>query len=166
MTIGERKPSYRTATERNGTSSRRLLVLGLAPSQSRRPDFPPLPQPSPRYKIRSRAAHHPLPVSYLRSASVRPRTPTTGQSEAVSPQCSAELNRLISCSLCTYVAVCSVPRAADMGRAPCCDKASVKRGPWSPEEDEQLRSYVRRNGIGGNWIALPQKAGRSQYTPA
>ena len=53
-----------------------------------------------------------------------------------------------------------------MGRAPCCDKASVKRGPWSPEEDEQLRSYVQRNGIGGNWIALPQKAGRSQYTPA
>ena len=68
--------------------------------------------------------------------------------------------------MCTYVAVCGVPRAADMGRAPCCDKASVKRGPWSPEEDEQLRSYVRRNGIGGNWIALPQKAGRSQYTPA
>nr|CAB3460781.1 unnamed protein product [Digitaria exilis] len=45
-----------------------------------------------------------------------------------------------------------------MGRAPCCDKASVKRGPWSPEEDEQLRSYVQRHGIGGNWIALPQKA--------
>lgn len=47
-----------------------------------------------------------------------------------------------------------------MGRAPCCDKASVKRGPWSPEEDEQLRSYVQLNGIGGNWIALPQKAGQ------
>ncbi|KAG8055825.1 hypothetical protein GUJ93_ZPchr0001g29423 [Zizania palustris] len=46
-----------------------------------------------------------------------------------------------------------------MGRAPCCDKASVKRGPWSPEEDELLRSYVRSHGIGGNWIALPQKAG-------
>ena len=53
-----------------------------------------------------------------------------------------------------------MPRAADMGRAPCCDKASVKRGPWSPEEDEQLRSYVQLNGIGGNWIALPQKAGQ------
>ncbi|XP_062232078.1 transcription factor MYB87-like [Phragmites australis] len=46
-----------------------------------------------------------------------------------------------------------------MGRAPCCDKASVKRGPWSPEEDEQLRTYIQRHGIGGNWIALPQKAG-------
>ncbi|CAM0954034.1 unnamed protein product [Alopecurus aequalis] len=46
-----------------------------------------------------------------------------------------------------------------MGRAPCCDKERVKRGPWAPEEDEQLRSYVRAHGIGGNWIALPQKAG-------
>jgi hypothetical protein len=46
-----------------------------------------------------------------------------------------------------------------MGRAPCCDKASVKRGPWSPEEDEKLRSYVQLHGIGGNWIALPQRAG-------
>ncbi|CAM0882156.1 unnamed protein product [Alopecurus aequalis] len=46
-----------------------------------------------------------------------------------------------------------------MGRAPCCDKASVKRGPWSPEEDELLRGYVRSHGAVGNWIALPQKAG-------
>ncbi|KAM3332032.1 hypothetical protein ACQJBY_027708 [Aegilops geniculata] len=46
-----------------------------------------------------------------------------------------------------------------MGRAPCCDKASVKRGPWAPEEDELLRSYVRSHGAVGNWIALPQKAG-------
>ncbi|KAL6615806.1 hypothetical protein ACP70R_038076 [Stipagrostis hirtigluma subsp. patula] len=46
-----------------------------------------------------------------------------------------------------------------MGRAPCCDKASVKRGPWSPEEDELLRSYVQNHGTGGNWIALPHKAG-------
>lgn len=46
-----------------------------------------------------------------------------------------------------------------MGRAPCCDKANVKRGPWSPDEDAMLRSYVERHGTGGNWIALPQKAG-------
>jgi transcription factor MYB, plant len=46
-----------------------------------------------------------------------------------------------------------------MGRAPCCDKTSVKRGPWSPEEDEVLRSYVQNHGTGGNWIALPHKAG-------
>ncbi|KAF1883153.1 hypothetical protein Lal_00003336 [Lupinus albus] len=36
-------------------------------------------------------------------------------------------------SLCVTVA---------MGRAPCCDKANVKRGPWSPQEDATLRSYI------------------------
>ncbi|GLT56680.1 hypothetical protein SLA2020_297060 [Shorea laevis] len=46
-----------------------------------------------------------------------------------------------------------------MGRAPCCDKANVKKGPWSPEEDAQLKEYIEKNGTGGNWIALPQKAG-------
>ncbi|XP_021767663.1 transcription factor RAX3-like [Chenopodium quinoa] len=46
-----------------------------------------------------------------------------------------------------------------MGRAPCCDKANVKKGPWSPEEDAKLKSYIERNGTGGNWIALPQKIG-------
>ncbi|RZC66241.1 hypothetical protein C5167_009933 [Papaver somniferum] len=46
-----------------------------------------------------------------------------------------------------------------MGRAPCCDKANVKRGPWSPEEDSKLKSYIDENGTGGNWIALPQKIG-------
>ncbi|KAG6526741.1 transcription factor RAX3-like [Zingiber officinale] len=46
-----------------------------------------------------------------------------------------------------------------MGRAPCCDKANMKKGPWSPEEDEKLKSYVEQHGTGGNWIALPQKIG-------
>ncbi|XP_057468681.1 transcription factor RAX3-like [Actinidia eriantha] len=46
-----------------------------------------------------------------------------------------------------------------MGRAPCCDKANVKKGPWSPEEDAKLKSYIERQGTGGNWIALPQKIG-------
>ncbi|KAJ0557466.1 putative transcription factor MYB-HB-like family [Helianthus annuus] len=46
-----------------------------------------------------------------------------------------------------------------MGRAPCCDKANVKKGPWSPEEDEKLKDYIQIYGTGGNWITLPQKAG-------
>ncbi|CAK8539602.1 unnamed protein product [Lathyrus sativus] len=46
-----------------------------------------------------------------------------------------------------------------MGRAPCCDKANVKKGPWSPEEDAKLKSYIEQKGTGGNWIALPQKIG-------
>ncbi|CAN6335235.1 unnamed protein product [Urochloa humidicola] len=48
-----------------------------------------------------------------------------------------------------------------MGRSPCCDKASVKRGPWSAEEDARLRSYMERHGgaaVGG-WMALPREAG-------
>lgn len=49
-----------------------------------------------------------------------------------------------------------------MGRAPCCDKANVKKGPWSPEEDATLKSYIEENGTGGNWIALPQKIGKDR----
>ncbi|KVH92165.1 Homeodomain-like protein [Cynara cardunculus var. scolymus] len=48
-----------------------------------------------------------------------------------------------------------------MGRAPCCDKANVKKGPWAPEEDATLKAYIEEHGTGGNWIALPQKIGRS-----
>ncbi|XP_048554381.1 transcription factor MYB36-like [Triticum urartu] len=46
-----------------------------------------------------------------------------------------------------------------MGRAPCCDKATVKRGPWSPEEDAMLKAYIEERGTGNNWIALPHKIG-------
>lgn len=46
-----------------------------------------------------------------------------------------------------------------MGRAPCCDKTSVKKGPWSPEEDATLKDYIAKNGTAGNWISLPPKAG-------
>ncbi|MED6207952.1 hypothetical protein PIB30_040377 [Stylosanthes scabra] len=46
-----------------------------------------------------------------------------------------------------------------MGRGPCCDKANVKKGPWSPEEDTKLKDYIHKHGTQGNWIALPKKAG-------
>ena len=46
-----------------------------------------------------------------------------------------------------------------MGRAPCCDKTNVKKGPWSSEEDAKLKEYIEKYGTGGNWIALPQKVG-------
>ncbi|PIN05441.1 Transcription factor, Myb superfamily [Handroanthus impetiginosus] len=45
-----------------------------------------------------------------------------------------------------------------MGRPPCCDKANVKRGPWTPEEDAKILAYVATHGI-GNWTLVPQKAG-------
>lgn len=53
----------------------------------------------------------------------------------------------------------SAAGSGSMGRAPCCDRAAVKRGPWSPEEDDALRDYMQRHGNTGSWITLPQKAG-------
>ncbi|KAH9306405.1 hypothetical protein KI387_010809 [Taxus chinensis] len=45
-----------------------------------------------------------------------------------------------------------------MGRAPCCDKMGLKRGPWTSEEDQILITFIHRNGH-GNWRALPKQAG-------
>ncbi|CAL9093210.1 unnamed protein product [Musa textilis] len=44
-----------------------------------------------------------------------------------------------------------------MVRTPCCG-IGVKKGPWSPEEDEALVGYIQRYGH-GNWRALPKQAG-------
>ncbi|XP_012446769.1 transcription factor RAX3 [Gossypium raimondii] len=46
-----------------------------------------------------------------------------------------------------------------MVRAPCCDKSNVRKGPWSPDEDNTLVNYIHKHGTGGNWITLPRKAG-------
>ncbi|KZV54592.1 hypothetical protein F511_26017 [Dorcoceras hygrometricum] len=45
-----------------------------------------------------------------------------------------------------------------MGRPPCCDEIGVKKGPWTPEEDIMLVSFVQENGP-GNWRAVPSKTG-------
>ncbi|KAL9240310.1 hypothetical protein vseg_014546 [Gypsophila vaccaria] len=45
-----------------------------------------------------------------------------------------------------------------MGRAPCCDKVGLKRGPWTPEEDQVLISFIQQHGH-SNWRALPKQAG-------
>ncbi|KAJ6988665.1 transcription factor MYB14 [Populus alba] len=45
-----------------------------------------------------------------------------------------------------------------MVRAPCCEKMGLKRGPWTPEEDQILISYVQKYGH-SNWRALPKQAG-------
>ncbi|XP_020203376.1 transcription factor MYB58 [Cajanus cajan] len=44
------------------------------------------------------------------------------------------------------------------GRAPCCDKTQVKRGPWSPSEDLKLIAFIQKYGH-ENWRALPKQAG-------
>ncbi|XP_027349839.1 myb-related protein 306-like isoform X2 [Abrus precatorius] len=48
-----------------------------------------------------------------------------------------------------------------MGRPPCCDKEGVKKGPWTPEEDIILVSYIQEHGP-GNWRAVPTKTGLSR----
>ncbi|KAL0290111.1 UNVERIFIED_CONTAM: Transcription factor [Sesamum angustifolium] len=42
-----------------------------------------------------------------------------------------------------------------MGRAPCCDKANVKKGPWSPEEDAKLKAYIEKYRWSINAAQLP-----------
>ncbi|CAM8885915.1 unnamed protein product [Rhodiola kirilowii] len=45
-----------------------------------------------------------------------------------------------------------------MGRPPCCDKLGVKKGPWTPEEDIILVSYIQEHGP-GNWRSVPTNTG-------
>ncbi|RDY10914.1 Transcription factor MYB102, partial [Mucuna pruriens] len=45
-----------------------------------------------------------------------------------------------------------------MGRSPCCDKNGLKKGPWTPEEDQKLIDYIQKHGF-GNWRLLPKNAG-------
>lgn len=48
-----------------------------------------------------------------------------------------------------------------MGRAPCCEKNGLKKGPWTPEEDLKLINHIQLHGP-GNWRNLPKNAGISQ----
>jgi myb proto-oncogene protein len=46
-----------------------------------------------------------------------------------------------------------------MGRSPCCEKeAGLKKGPWTPEEDQKLLAHIDHHGH-GCWRSLPAKAG-------
>ncbi|CAM8898848.1 unnamed protein product [Rhodiola kirilowii] len=45
-----------------------------------------------------------------------------------------------------------------MGRIPCCEKDSVKRGQWTPEEDSNLAAYIAQHGT-KNWRLIPKNAG-------
>ncbi|KAL2247737.1 UNVERIFIED_CONTAM: Transcription factor MYB80 [Sesamum indicum] len=45
-----------------------------------------------------------------------------------------------------------------MGRVPCCEKENVKRGQWTPEEDQKLSSYIAQHGT-RNWRLIPKHAG-------
>ncbi|GAB4825032.1 hypothetical protein Ancab_007905 [Ancistrocladus abbreviatus] len=45
-----------------------------------------------------------------------------------------------------------------MGRSPCCDKNGIKKGPWTPEEDQKLIQYIQTHGP-SNWRTIPKNAG-------
>ncbi|KAH7544868.1 transcription factor MYB20 [Ziziphus jujuba] len=45
-----------------------------------------------------------------------------------------------------------------MGGHQCCSKQQVKRGLWSPEEDEKLIRYITTHGH-GSWSSVPKLAG-------
>ncbi|CAH8359231.1 unnamed protein product [Eruca vesicaria subsp. sativa] len=46
-----------------------------------------------------------------------------------------------------------------MGRSPCLEKKiGLKKGPWTPEEDQKLIDYIKKHGY-GNWRILPKNAG-------
>lgn len=47
-----------------------------------------------------------------------------------------------------------------MGHHSCCNQQKVKRGLWSPEEDEKLIRYITSHGY-GCWSEVPEKAGHS-----
>lgn len=44
----------------------------------------------------------------------------------------------------------------------CCSKQKVKRGLWSPEEDEKLIKHVTTHGH-GSWSSVPKLAGVYMY---
>ncbi|KAL5551008.1 hypothetical protein UlMin_001184 [Ulmus minor] len=43
-------------------------------------------------------------------------------------------------------------------RSPCDESIDLKKGPWTPEEDQKLTDYIAKNGH-GNWRSLPKLAG-------
>ncbi|XP_021733554.1 transcription factor MYB86-like [Chenopodium quinoa] len=45
-----------------------------------------------------------------------------------------------------------------MGRHSCCAKQKLKKGLWSPEEDEKLYNHITRFGV-GCWSSVPKLAG-------
>ncbi|KAF6148264.1 hypothetical protein GIB67_012039 [Kingdonia uniflora] len=45
-----------------------------------------------------------------------------------------------------------------MGRPPCCNKDNMKKGPWTPEEDILLVTYIQEHGP-GTWGNVPVQTG-------
>jgi len=46
-----------------------------------------------------------------------------------------------------------------MGRHSCCYKQKLRKGLWSPEEDEKLLKHITKYGH-GCWSSVPKQAGK------
>lgn len=48
-----------------------------------------------------------------------------------------------------------------MGRSPSSNNNydDLKKGPWTPEEDQILSEYIHKHEGHGSWRALPKRAG-------
>lgn len=46
-----------------------------------------------------------------------------------------------------------------MGRHSCCYKQKLRKGLWSPEEDEKLLRHITKYGH-GCWSSVPKQAGK------
>ncbi|KAH0456925.1 hypothetical protein IEQ34_014832 [Dendrobium chrysotoxum] len=51
-----------------------------------------------------------------------------------------------------------------MGRSPCYEENGLKKGPWTPKEDQKLVHYIQKHGH-GSWRALINLAGIFFFLP-
>lgn len=58
----------------------------------------------------------------------------------------------------------SCSASPEMGHHTCCNQQKVKRGLWSPEEDEKLIRHIATHGY-GCWSEVPEKAGPQLNSP-
>lgn len=49
-----------------------------------------------------------------------------------------------------------------MDGSPSSEENGLKKGPWTPEEDEKLIQHIQKHGF-GSWRALPKLAGKFLY---
>jgi len=52
-----------------------------------------------------------------------------------------------------------------MGRNPSNHKEKLRKGLWSPEEDEKLYNHIIRFGV-GCWSNVPKQAGTFNFSPS
>ncbi|KAB2616380.1 transcription repressor MYB5-like [Pyrus ussuriensis x Pyrus communis] len=74
------------------------------------------------------------------------------------PPSSSKATAAASATMTTASPSSSKAGIAGGSKTPCCVKVGLKRGPWTPEEDELLANYIKKEGE-GRWRTLPKQAG-------